>query len=144
MTSAPHSRSGTSAEMAEGLVLFTAVMLLIAGILDICRGIMAIAKDDIFVVTPGYVFKFDLAGWGWIHLILGVVALAAGIGLFKSQTWARVLGIVVATLLIISNFLSLPYTPVWAVVAIAICVFVIWGLCVAGRDAFTGGAQGKL
>ncbi|MEU2156075.1 hypothetical protein ABZ532_13855 [Streptomyces sp. NPDC019396] len=140
MTSTTPSRSGTSGEVAEGLVLFTAVMLVIAGILDICRGIMAIAKDDIFVVTPGYVFKFDLAGWGWIHLILGVIALAAGIGLFKAQAWARVLGIVVATLLIITNFLSLPYTPVWAILAIAFCVFVIWGLCVAGRDSFVDGA----
>ncbi|MFD5429262.1 hypothetical protein [Streptomyces sp. NPDC127084] len=141
MTSTTHSRSGMSGEVAEGLVLFTALMLLIAGILDICRGIMALAKDDIFVVTPGYVFAFDLTGWGWIHLILGVVALAAAIGLFKSQAWARVLGIAVATLLIIANFLSMPYTPVWAIVAIAFCVFVIWGLCVAGRDSFTGGAS---
>ncbi len=50
-------------------------MLMIAGVLDIFRGIMGIAQDDVFVSTRNYVFQFDLTGWGWIHLILGVLAV---------------------------------------------------------------------
>ncbi|MFJ8753024.1 hypothetical protein ACIREO_27360 [Streptomyces sp. NPDC102441] len=46
------------------------------------EGIAASAKDDLFVSTRDYLFKFSLTGWGWVHLILGIVlviwALCAG------------------------------------------------------------------
>ncbi|MFE0191477.1 hypothetical protein [Streptomyces sp. NPDC058989] len=119
-----------SEALAGGLTLFAAVMLTISGFLAIFRGIMAIAKDAIFVATPNYVFKFDVTGWGWIHLVLGIVAALAGIALFKAATWARVTGIVIAALLLISSFLSLPYYPLWSIVLIALYGFVIWALCV--------------
>ncbi|WP_412101967.1 hypothetical protein [Kitasatospora purpeofusca] len=95
---------------------------------------MAIAEDDVFVSTPKYVFRFDLTSWGWIHLALGVLAIGIGIGLFRLALWARILGIVVAALLIIANFLSIPYYPLWSVTVMAACALVIWGLCVIRRD----------
>ncbi|WP_328502250.1 hypothetical protein OG828_23660 [Streptomyces sp. NBC_00457] len=121
-------------EWASGLTAFAAVMLALAGMLDIFRGIMAIAEDDIFVTTPNYVFEFDLAGWGWIHLALGVVAVIVSAGLLRTAMWARVAGVAIAGLVIIANFLSLPYYPVWSVVMIAISGFIIWALCVVQRD----------
>ncbi|MEU9283574.1 hypothetical protein AB0D57_02305 [Streptomyces sp. NPDC048275] len=121
----------TKQHWASGLMAFGAVMLMIAGVLDIFRGIMAIAEDDVFVATQNYVFQFDLTGWGWIHLILGAVAVIVSLGLFQSAMWARVLGVAIAGLIIIANFLSLPYNPIWSVVMIAFSAFVIWALCVA-------------
>jgi len=120
--------------VAGGLTVFAAVMLLIAGALNIFRGISAIAEDDVFVRTPNYVFKFDLTSWGWIHLALGVVAVGVGLGLLTRAFWARILGVAVASLLIIANILSNPYYPFWSIVVIAICGFVIWGLCTVRRD----------
>jgi hypothetical protein len=108
-------------------------MLSIVGILDIFRGIAAIAEDDIFVSTRNYVFEFDLTGWGWIHLILGVVAVLVSIGLFQAATWARVAGVAIAGLVIIANFLSLPAYPVWSVIMIAMSGFIIWALCTPRR-----------
>ncbi|MFF8926941.1 hypothetical protein ACF1AO_06705 [Streptomyces longwoodensis] len=131
--SGPHS---AKYQWAAGLMAFAAVMLSIVGILDVFRGIAAIAEDDIFVTTRNYVFEFDLTGWGWIHLILGVVAVIVSVGLFQAATWARVAGVAIAALVIIANFLSLPYYPVWSVIAIAISGFVIWALCVARKDDF--------
>ncbi|WP_371578551.1 hypothetical protein [Streptomyces sp. NBC_01314] len=121
-------------EWATGLTAFAAVMLFLVGLLDIFRGIMAIAEDDIFVTTRQYVFEFDLTGWGWIHLALGAVAVIAGIGLLKVSVWARVVGVAIAGLVIIANFLSLPYYPMWSVVMITISGFIIWALCVVRRD----------
>ncbi|MEU5178907.1 DUF7144 family membrane protein [Streptomyces longwoodensis] len=131
--SRPHS---AKYQWAAGLMAFAAVMLSIVGVLDVFRGIAAIAEDDIFVTTRNYVFEFDLTGWGWIHLILGVVAVIVSVGLFQAATWARVAGVAIAALVIIANFLSLPYYPVWSVIAIAISGFVIWALCVARKDDF--------
>ncbi|MCX2184623.1 hypothetical protein KV205_29450 [Streptomyces sp. SKN60] len=134
-------KSSASYAWAEGLTAFAAVMLGLAGLLAIFRGIMAIAEDEVFVTTPNYVFQFDLTGWGWVHLGLGIVAVLVSAGLFMTQTWARVLGVAIAGLVIIANFLSLPYYPVWSVIMIAMSGFVIWALCVSRKDD-TGAASG--
>ena len=129
---ATHSRPQHTAkqEWATGLTAFAAVMLSLVGLLDIFRGIMAIAEDDVFVTTRNYAFEFDLTSWGWIHLVLGAIAMIVSFGLLTTATWARVVGVVIAGLVIIANFLSLPYYPVWSVVMVAFSGFVIWALCV--------------
>ncbi|MFC5143134.1 DUF7144 family membrane protein [Streptomyces aureoversilis] len=138
MSSTLHPHSEGSRAAAGGLTLFAAVMMLIAGFVDIFRGIMAIVHDNVFVSTPDYVFKFSLAGWGWIHLFLGIAALMVGVGLFRVSLWARILGVAVASLLLIANFLSIPYYPLWSIVAIALCALVIWGLCVVQHEDVQG------
>ncbi|MEV5758331.1 hypothetical protein AB0L61_16370 [Streptomyces tendae] len=132
---ASHTRPAHTArqDWATGLAAFAAVMLFLAGLLTLFRGIMAIAEDDVFVTTPNYVFQFDLTGWGWIHLALGALAMVVSAGLLKTATWARVTGVAIASLVIIANFLSLPYYPVWSVVMITISGFIIWALCVMKR-----------
>ncbi|WP_030345967.1 DUF7144 family membrane protein [Streptomyces sp. NRRL S-1022] len=138
MTATPTARTSTAKEQwATGLVAFGAVMLMLTGLLDIFRGIMAIAHDNVFVATRSYVFRFDLTGWGWIHVILGAIAVAIGVGLLKVAPWARISGVAIAALIIIANFLSLPYSPVWSIVVIAFSAFIIWALCVVRQDGST-------
>ncbi|MFI9819445.1 hypothetical protein ACIHFC_03050 [Streptomyces sp. NPDC052013] len=144
---ATHPSPGTSGahvppvrqQWAEGLTVFAGVTLVIAGVLDILRGVMGIAEDELFVTTSEYVFEFDLTAWGWIHLVLGALAVVVAFGLFQDALWARVAGVVIAGLIIIAQFLSLPYYPVWSVVMIAFSGFIIWALCVSrsgtGADA---------
>ncbi|GAA4315001.1 hypothetical protein GCM10023086_36600 [Streptomyces venetus] len=134
---ATHTRPAHTAkrEWATGMTVFGAVMLFLVGLLDIFRGVMGIAEDDVFVTTPNYVFAYDLTGWGWIHLIIGAVAVIISLGLFQAAPWARVLGVGIAALVIITNFLSLPQYPVWSVVMIAISGFIIWALCTVRRDS---------
>jgi nitrate reductase NapE component len=133
-TTTTHHRSETAEAAAGGLTTFAGVLLFIAGVLDLFRGIMAIANDDVYVSTPNYIFKFDLSSWGWIQLVLGVIAMAVSAGLFTRALWARVAGIAIAGLLIIANFLSIPYYPVWSLTLIALYAFVIWALCVVRRE----------
>ncbi|MFJ5774642.1 hypothetical protein [Streptomyces sp. NPDC093094] len=133
-TTTTRRHSGTADAVAGGLVTFAAVLLFIAGILDFFRGIMGIANDDIYVSTPNYVFKFDLTSWGWIQLTLGVIAMAVSAGLFTRATWARVAAVLIAGLLIIANFLTIPYYPFWSITLIALYGFVIWAMSVARRE----------
>ncbi|MFF3205260.1 hypothetical protein [Streptomyces sp. NPDC002962] len=134
-THAPSAKRHTAKQQwAEGLMVFAAVTLMLAGVLNIFRGIMGIAEDDVFLSTRNYVFAFDLTGWGWIHLALGAVAVIVSMGLFQSAMWARVAGVAIAALIVIANFLSLPYYPVWSVVMIAFSAFIIWALCVVKPD----------
>ena len=72
-----------------------------------------------------------------MHLILGALVVIAGVALFGGAVWARGVGVVLAGLAMIANFLWLPYYPFWAIVLIAIDIFVIWALC-AGTTRETG------
>jgi hypothetical protein len=126
--------------LAAGITVFAGVMLLIAGVLDLLRGVMGIVEDDVIVAAPDYTFAFDASGWGWVHLFVGAVAVLVSLGLFKANFWARVAGVVMAGLVIVSSFLSLPYYPVWSVVLIAMSAFVIWGLCNVRGEDVTGRA----
>ncbi|MBB1245686.1 hypothetical protein GL263_19275 [Streptomyces durbertensis] len=133
-TTQPRGAGTAKQDWAVGLTMFAAVMLSITGVLAILRGIMGIAEDDVFVTTPDYVFQFDLTGWGWMHLILGVLAFVVSLGLYKAAMWARVGGVIIAALVMLGNFLSMPYYPFWSLVVIAIAGFVIWALCVVRQD----------
>ncbi|MEU9045064.1 MULTISPECIES: hypothetical protein [unclassified Kitasatospora] len=113
---------------AGGWTLFAACMMIFGGTMAILEGIGAIVNDERYVITGNYVYKFDVTGWGWLHLILGLVIVVAGFLLFTGAMWARILGVTAAGLNMIANFLWLPYYPFWALVMIAIDIFVIWAL----------------
>jgi hypothetical protein len=127
----------TEAESPSGAAIaFTtvaAVLLIMSGAWNILEGIAAIAKGSFFVVLPNYAYNLSVTGWGWFHLILGIVVLAAGIALFWDQWWARAVGVVVASLSALVNFLFIPYQPVWSIVIIALDAAVIWALLTPRR-----------
>jgi len=121
------SRSSTSG-WAIGFATFAALMLVIVGAFQAFEGLAAIIKDQTYVVGIDYAYKIDTTAWGWIHLIWGIIVAAAGFGIFAGQTWARVVGIVVASLSAFAQFLYIPYYPLWAILIIALDVVVIWAL----------------
>ncbi|WP_327316524.1 DUF7144 family membrane protein [Streptomyces sp. NBC_01235] len=126
--------------LAAGGVLFAGVLMFVSGLLAVFQGIAAIAEDDVYARVGDYVYEMNLTGWGWVLLIVGVVAAVTGFGLLKgaeSAEWARIGGIVLASLSLVLQFLFLPYAPFWAVVQIAIDVFVIWALAAVHRPPVT-------
>lgn len=112
------------------LALFAGVLMLVLGVYHALSGIAALIGDEIYVTSPDEVYTFDLTSWGWIHLVLGVLVAAAGGAILSGRLWGRVVGIVVAALSMISNFVFLPYYPIWSLVMIPLCVAVIWALAV--------------
>ena len=98
------------------------------------EGVVGLATNEFYVATQKWIFKFDVTTWGWIHIIVGVIAVLAGIGLFYGAVWARILGVIVAAVSILVNFAWMPYYPIWAVVIIVFDFFVIWALTAHGRD----------
>jgi hypothetical protein len=115
--------------IAFGTVSFAGVILSVTANFQILEGISAVANDKLYVVGLNYAYEFDVTTWGWIHIVVGAIALATGIGLLVGQSWARVLGIFMAVVAIITNFAYLPYYPFWSIVIIGFGVFVIWALC---------------
>jgi hypothetical protein len=135
----PQYRSAGRADRATsgwavGFILFAAIMMMMTGVFQALAGLIAIFENEFYVATRNYLFKFDATTWGWIHLILGVIVALAGWGLLSGRTWARAVGITLALLSAIANFLFIPDYPFWSLLIIALDVFVIWALAAHGGD----------
>ncbi|NEC26857.1 hypothetical protein G3I20_09880 [Streptomyces sp. SID8111] len=137
MTAQPHSgppgsgyrpASPEGAAWAAGGTTFAGVLLLLNGVLAMFQGIAAIVEDDVYARIGDYVYEVSLIGWGWILLVLGIVAAVVGWGILTGREWARATGIALASLSLVAQFLFLPYAPVWSVIMMAINLFVIWSL----------------
>lgn len=122
------TRDDEPSGLALGFTLVAAAFMMVSGILAFFEGLAAIIRGSFFSALPSYAFNLSARGWGIIHLILGVLVFAAGAALFADKTWARITGVVLASFSAIANFVFLPYYPVWAIVLIAIDMFIIWAL----------------
>ncbi|MEV8551765.1 hypothetical protein AB0L04_18280 [Streptomyces glaucescens] len=122
------SARGPAGDWASGGTVFAGVLMLVNGLLAVLQGIAAIAEDDVYARLGDYVYEVSLTGWGWILVILGLVAAATGAGILQGAAWARMAGILLASLSLIAQFLFLPYAPLWSMIMIAIDFFVIWAL----------------
>jgi hypothetical protein len=121
---------------AIGGIIFAGTMMILIGVFQIIAGLVAIIDDDFYVVGPNYTYDLDVSAWGWIHLIIGIVVVMGGFGLFARKPWAGVLAIGLAVLSAIANFFFIPYYPFWSILMIAIAVFVIWAITRPGAIDF--------
>ncbi|MGV9670369.1 DUF7144 family membrane protein [Gordonia sp. NPDC003504] len=120
--------SSTKTGFALGISIVAAALLFVAGIVAIFEGIAALSNDEILVVGAEYTFELDLTSWGWIHIIVGVIAVVIAGGLAVGTAWGRVAAIIIASLSIIAQFLWLPYYPAWAILIIVLDIIVIWAV----------------
>jgi hypothetical protein len=117
-----------------GWIYFASVMMIIAGALNAFYGLIAVVNDEWVVWGNRANLYLDLTTWGWVHLALGGIVLLAGIGVLSGNFLARTIGVLVAGVSIVANFLFLPAFPVWALIVIALDVLVIYALTVHGRE----------
>ncbi|MCW6006694.1 hypothetical protein K1W54_19210 [Micromonospora sp. CPCC 205371] len=77
-----------------GWIIFAGLMMIVIGLFQLVAGSAALFDDGYFLVTSdGLLLNLGYTAWGWIHLILGIVAIIVGYGVMVGQTWARVVGI---------------------------------------------------
>jgi len=118
-------------------VIFAATMFAIVGVFNFIQGLVFLVEDTWTVLTPDSILVFDLTTWGWILLILGVVEMIVSWGILSGQTWAQVVGIIIASVAIVLNVLSLSIYPIWGLIALVLQVLVIWALAVHGDEVAT-------
>jgi hypothetical protein len=119
---------------AVGWTMFASTMMFLVGTFHVIAGIAGIAEDDIFVSTRNYLLEFDVTTWGWIHLILGLIVVFAGYGLFQSAVWARTVGVLMAGASTLAGFAWMPLYPVWGIIFVVSGIAVIWALTAHGGD----------
>ncbi len=117
-----------------GRATFAAVLLLIAGTLNVIYGIGALSDANIFHNGQRYVFS-NLNTLGWVLLVLGVLQLTGGFSLMAGKTYGRVLGVIAAGLGAIGALLSISGpNPWWSLGVFALCVYILHGILVLGQD----------
>ena len=121
----------------SGWISFAGLMIIIIGGLDFFQGLIALIRDQYYVVTPNQIVVFDLTTWGWIMMIWGVILLLAGFGLLSGATWARWFSIVVLSLNIIAQlgFVGSAQYPLWALTVLTLTIVVLYALIVRWNDA---------
>lgn len=134
MASVTHGEAASTYDLEErgaGWLVFAASMLGLAGILSVIDGIMALSKSKFFVADATYVFS-DLRTWGWITLVIGVLAIMAAMGVLSGSQFARWFGIIGASLVAIDQFMFAQAYPFWSLLVFGCSVLVIYALAAYG------------
>ena len=84
-----------------GWVMFAGSIMVIVGFLNFFYGLAAIVNDQVVVVGGHGAIIADLTAWGWVTLLLSLVLVMTGFGLFSGATWARVVGIVIVLITLV-------------------------------------------
>jgi hypothetical protein len=118
-----------------GWVVFGGVMLVMLGSFQIIEGLVALFDDGFYAVSSsGLVVDVDYNTWGWIHTLIGVLAVLAGIGLLAGNMVARVVGVAVAFLSALVNLAFISAYPIWSTIMIVVDILVIFAIIVHGRE----------
>ena len=118
-----------------GWLSFGAIMMLIVGTFQTIMGLTALFKDEYFYVPASkLVVNVNYSAWGWAHLLLGLLLILAGLSLFKSNLYGRIVGVIVAAASAIINVGFLSAYPVWSLLIITVDIVVIFAITVHGHD----------
>ena len=122
-----------------GWIGFAAIMLAMIGAITFFEGLIAIIRDNYYVVTRQQVFLFDVSTWGWIMLFWGILLFLAGLGLAAKSGWARWFTIIIVFLSLLSqlSFLGNAQYPLWSLVVITLEIVVLYALTVRWKDVYT-------
>jgi hypothetical protein len=119
---------------ARGLIYFASSVLVIVGVFHALAGLTALLDDSFYRVPPGYALDTSVTTWGWIHMIGGLVFVAAGFYLLSGNLLARIVAVFAAMVSAVGSFWSIPYYPVWNILILALDVGVIWAVVAHGHQ----------
>ncbi len=113
-----------------GWATFGGIMILVVGILNVFDGLVAITQTHYIERNIGGELPItnNVKNWGWVGLLLGILLILVGLGIFSGATWARFVGIVLVSLNLMFQFAYLGHYPFWSAVMIAIDIVIIYSL----------------
>jgi hypothetical protein len=127
-----------------GWVLFIAIIMFGAGLINLAQGLVALFDDDLYPVSRSAVMvDAYFAAWGWALVVLGAALMVAALGIVVGYGWARAAGVVVAVVSTLVNIGFAGAYPAWAVLAVSFDIVAIYALVMHGGEAklLRGGAR---
>ncbi|WP_258314466.1 hypothetical protein [Streptomyces sp. Act143] len=117
--------------LGGGLTLFAGWALELSGTLSILLGVVAVTRDTIFS-SPDYTYEFSLTAWGWIHIVVGIGLVAAGLGVLLGKSWGTGAGAALGAVSLITQFMFIPFYPLWSISVMTLDIVAVWTLARAG------------
>jgi hypothetical protein len=121
-------RSSVEERQPTGWTVFAGTVMLILGSLDALYGLAAILNNEVILVGGHGVILADITTWGWIHLILGSIVAATGLGLFFAASAARWAAVFFVSVNAVAQIVWFPAAPLWAFLMIVLDVTIIYQL----------------
>ncbi len=118
----------------SGWVVFAGVIVAIAAATNLIYGLTLLLRDDWVVLSQSSVVTFDTTTVGVTYLIFAALAAFVSMGIFHGDLWARVLGILVASLNLVSQFAFMSIYPAWSWLVVIVNGLIIYGLAVHGDE----------
>jgi hypothetical protein len=119
----------------SGWLVFAAAIMIMVGAFQVIAGLTALLKSGYYLVgEQELVVNVDYTAWGWVHIGLGALAVAAAFGLMAGQMWARIVGITMAVVSAVINLAFIPAYPLWSIIVIALDVVVIYAIAAHGDE----------
>ncbi|HEX9336485.1 MAG TPA: hypothetical protein VF892_11395 [Pseudonocardiaceae bacterium] len=112
----------------SGWIFFAATLLLIIGVMNVLEGIAAIVYPVRTVIIQDRFYVVDLASWGVLLLVSGVLLVAAAIGVLSGRMWARVTAIVFLCLHAVVQVGWLAAYPFWSLLMLGLDIVVLYAL----------------
>ena len=120
---------GISTRVSSGWAFFAGTILFIVGAFNAIYGLTAIFKDEVLTGTgSGGVIVWDVTGWGWIHLLVGIVMILTALGLFSGQNWARWAAVFFCMFNAITQVVFITVFPLWTILIVTLDIIVIYQL----------------
>jgi len=115
--------------VAGAFTVLAATLMILSGLWGFFVGITGVLSGGFYLRVPAnYTFSLSPYWWGIVQLCIGAVVFAAGVCLLLGMTWARVVGVTLAVISALANFLFLPHYPIWSIIVIALDIIIIWAL----------------
>ena len=111
-----------------GMLTFAAVMMFVVAGFEGLTASLAFAGTGWWVTYEGELVYANFVFWGILDIIIAIIALYAGIDILRGGTYGWVVGYIFAVVGTIRWLFVIPAAPVLAVVIIALCVMVLYGL----------------
>jgi hypothetical protein len=110
----------------SGWATYAAIMLFGSGLIGIVHGVWALRYEDEEALLVA--LERNLEAWGVAALVGGVALIAAGIGVFYGQSWARWTGIVLAVGAIVWSVGWAEIQPIQSLIGAIIHITVVYAL----------------
>ena len=120
-----------------GWIGFAGILMVILGGLSFVEGLIALLRDNYYVVVPSGYLLFDVTGWGWIMLIWGIVLALVGLGLLNGASWARWVSILFVSINVFGQlgFLGNTNDTVWLLITLTLNIIILYALIVRWHDS---------
>ena len=120
-----------------GWIGFASLLMVILGGLSFFEGLIALLRDDYYVVVPSGFLVFDITGWGWIMLVWGIILVLVGLALAAGASWARWTSILFVSVNVFGQlgFLGNTNDLLWLLITLTLNIIVLYALVVRWHDS---------